>query len=90
MHSINIKLNKSTIDDSVHLSFFIDLLYDLEFDDPDNTNFNWETLPMVIGASSNHYKESLAAVEAHHNMFPKSTMYYYDLGLKEQEVQAVS
>ena len=65
-------------------------MYDLEFDPPNNTNYNWETLPMAIGASSNHYKESLAAVAAHHNMFLNSTLYYYDLGLNKEQAKAVS
>ena len=45
---------------------------------------------MVIGASSNHYRESLVAVDAHHETFPNSTMYYYDLGLKKEQAEAVS
>ena len=55
-----------------------------------NTDYDWETLPMVIGASSNHYRESLAAVEAHHAVFPKSVLYFYDLGLQEKEINRVS
>ena len=68
----------------------VDQLYSLNVGVPDNSNYDWNTLPMVIGASGNHYREALAAVDAHHRMFPNNVIYYYDLGLTWKQVKSVS
>ena len=62
-------------------------LYSVPMDTESNSDYDWGTLPMVTGASSNHFREALAGVEAHHNNFPKSVLYFYDLGLDEGQIQ---
>ena len=47
-------------------------------------------LVIVTAASSNHYKESLAAIASVQEYFPNNRIMYYDLGLTKDQIQQVS
>ena len=53
-------------------------------------HFDMESFVFVTASSTNHFKPSNMSVASLQHHFPNKKIIYYDLGLKEGEVEAVS
>jgi len=61
----------------------------LSYDDKLLRSVDMRHLPIVTGASSNHYREAMVLIESFQAVFPDDQMYYYDLGLTSAQRKEV-
>ena len=55
----------------------------------DINKYDLDNFTFITGSSSNHFEESKDLIASIQSVFPQKSIYYYDLGLNNEEIEQV-